>query len=180
MAEVADGKFARRVTQSTGRLRLRGMITAIGVIDDEQIFRSYASELTRYATGLVGPADAADVVTDACLRAFSAKRWPEVANKRAYLYRTVLTVATDHHRSTLSRRLREIRTAEPEATQPQEIDIDVLAAVERLSMQQRAAVLLTYWADLSPEGVAERMGVSTGSVKRHLARARKRLKEWLS
>lgn len=156
------------------------MITAIGVMDNEQTYREYASELTRYATGLVGPFDAADVVSDACLRAFMSRRWPEVTNRRAYLYKTVLSVANDHHRSTLSRRLREMKSADREATASPEIDFDVLAAVERLSLQQRSAVLLTYWADLSVDDVAETMGVSTGSVKRHLARARKRLKEWLS
>ena len=156
------------------------MITATGVMDNEATYREYASELTRYATGLVGPFDAADVVNDACLRAFGSRRWPEVTNRRAYLYKTVLSVANDHHRSTLSRRLREMRTADREATPPEEVDFDVLVAVERLSLQQRAAVLLTYWADLHVEAVAEIMGVSTGSVKRHLARARKRLKEWLS
>ena len=156
------------------------MITATGVMNNEETYREYASELTRYATGLVGPFDAADVVSDACLRAFSSRKWPEVANRRAYLYKTVFSVASDHHRSTLSRRLREMKSADREAAIDQEIDFDVLAAVERLSLQQRAAVLLTYWADLPVEAVAETMGVSTGSVKRHLARARKRLKEWLS
>lgn len=156
------------------------MITATGVMDNEQVYRSYAVELTRYATGLVGPIDAADVVTDACLKAFTSRKWSEVSNRRAYLYRTVLSVATDHHRSTLSRRLREIKAAGPESTLPQEVDVDVLSAVERLSMQQRAAVLLTYWADLPVEAVAIQMGVSTGAVKRHLARARKHLEEWLS
>jgi DNA-directed RNA polymerase specialized sigma24 family protein len=47
-------------------------------------------------------------------------------------------------------------------------------------MQQRAAVLLTYWSDLPVESVAIQMGVSPGAVKRHLARARKHLEEWLS
>lgn len=164
----------------TGCLRHRGMITATGVMDDEQIYRSYAEELTRYATGLVGPSDAADVVTDACIKAFDSKGWPEVSNRRAYLYRTVLSVATDHHRSTLSRRVREMKAADSDVTQPVEVDVDVLSAVERLSVRQRAAVVLTYWADLPPDAVAERMGVSTGSVKRHLARARKQLKGWLS
>jgi RNA polymerase sigma-70 factor (ECF subfamily) len=156
------------------------MITVTGVMDNEQVYRSYAVELTRYATGLVGPFDAADVVTDACLRAFSSRKWPEVTNRRAYLYRAVLSVATDHHRSTLSRRLRELKMAGPESTPPQELDVDVLRAVERLSMQQRAAVLLTYWSDLPVESVAIQMGVSPGAVKRHLARARKHLEEWLS
>ena len=170
----------RRVTQSPARLRLRGMITAAGVMDNEQVYRSYAAELTRYATGLVGPFDAADVVIDACLRAFSSRNWPDVTNRKAYLYRAVLSVATDHHRSTLSRRLRELKTASPELTPTQEVDVDVLNAVERLSVQQRAAVLLTYWSDLPVETVADRMGISTGAVKRHLARARKHLEEWLS
>lgn len=156
------------------------MITASGVMDDEAVYRSYAAELTRYATGLVGPFDAADVVTDACLKAFRSRSWPEVVNRKAYLYRTVLTVANDHHRATLSRRLREQRAAAPEVAPPQEVDVDVLDAVDRLSMQQRAAVLLTYWADLPPEGVADHMGISVGAVKRHLARARKRLRGWLA
>lgn len=169
-----------RVTQNATQLRLKGMITATGVMDNEQVYRSYAEELTRYATALVGPADAADVVTDACLKAFDSRSWPQVSNRRAYLYRTVLSVANDHHRSTLSRRLREMKTADRDATQPVEVDVDVLNAVERLSVRQRAAVVLTYWADLPVETVAERMGTSSGTVKRHLARARKRLKGWLS
>lgn len=149
-------------------------------MDNEQVYRSYAEELTRYATALVGPADAADVVTDACLRAFDSSKWPAVENRRAYLYRTVLSVANDHHRSTLSRRLREMKTAERDESPPVEVDVDVLAAVERLSVRQRAAVVLTYWADLPVDAVADRMGVSTGAVKRHLARARRQLKGWLS
>jgi RNA polymerase sigma factor (sigma-70 family) len=101
-------------------------------------------------------------------------------NPRAYLYRAVLSVAMDHHRSTLSRRLRELKTAGPESTPAQEVDFDVLHAVDRLSMQQRAAVLLTYWSDLPVDEVAAQMGISTGAVKRHLARARRHLEEWLS
>lgn len=156
------------------------MITAVSATDNEQVYRDYADELTRFATGLVGPFDAADVVTDSCLRAFGSPNWPEVINRRAYLYRTVLRVAQDHHRSTLSRRLRELRTAPSPVVHDREVDVDVLEAVERLSIQQRAAVILTYWADLPVADVARRMGISEGAVKRHLARARRRLEEWLS
>ena len=35
--------------------------------DDGQLYRDHALELTRYATVLVGPDDAADIVTDAVL-----------------------------------------------------------------------------------------------------------------
>jgi RNA polymerase sigma-70 factor, ECF subfamily len=158
------------------------MITATDVMDNETVYRNYSAELTRYATGLVGPFDAPDVVTDACLRAFESRSWPDVTDRRAYLYRTVLNVANDHHRRTLSRRLREMRVAGREETPDPSgsIDVEVLDAVARLSVQQRAAVFLTYWEDLRPDAVAERMGVSTGTVKRHLDRARKRLGELLS
>jgi len=146
---------------------------------DEEIYRKHADDLVRFATGLVGPFDAADVVTDACLRAFRSRGWPEVVNHRAYLYRSVFNQARSHHRSALRRRVRELRAAGPATAPPQEVDVDVLAAVDRLSVQQRAAVVLTYWEDLAPCDVASRLGVSEGSVKRHLARARARLKELL-
>ena len=146
---------------------------------DEEIYRKYADDLVRFATGLVGPFDAPDVVTDACLRAFGSKRWHGVTNHRAYLYRSVLNQARSHHRTTLRRRVREIRAAGSDYSAPVEVDVDVLAAVDKLSVQQRASVVLTYWEDLTPMEVGSRLGISEGSVKRHLARARARLKELL-
>ena len=146
---------------------------------DEEVYRKYADDLVRFATGVVGPFDAPDVVTDACLHAFGGKAWPTVTNHRAYLYRSVLNQARSHHRSTLRRRVREMRAALPERTSLNEADLDVLAAVDKLSVQQRASVVLTYWEDLAPGQVAARLGISEGSVKRHLARARSRLKELL-
>lgn len=146
---------------------------------DEEIYRKYADELVRFSTGLVGPFDAQDVVTDACLCAFRAKGWAEVRNPRAYLYRSVLNQARSHHRSTLRRRIREMQTASRPVSWPYEVDLDVLAAVDRLSVRQRAAVVLTYWEDRSAADVAQQLGISEGSVKRHLARARSRLRDYL-
>jgi RNA polymerase sigma-70 factor (ECF subfamily) len=54
---------------------------------------------------------------------------------------------------------------------------DVAAAVGRLSVRQRAAVFLTYWEGLRQDEVAARLDISVGSVKRHLTRARAKLKE---
>jgi RNA polymerase sigma factor (sigma-70 family) len=146
---------------------------------DDEAFRKHVDELMRFATGLVGPFDAADVVNDACLAAFSARAWPEVTDRRAYLYRSVLNTARSVRRSELRRHLRELKTAPAESVTDSHIDLDVLVAVDRLSTQQRAVVVLTYWEDLTVASVAERLGISTGSVKRHLHRARSRLKEWL-
>ena len=147
--------------------------------DNEDIYRKHCDELVRFATGLVGPFDAQDVVTDACLRAFQSRNWEAVTNRRAYLYRSVLNHAKSHHRSTIRRRAREHSVAGPASIDPSPIDIDVLRAVDKLSVQQRASVFLTYWEDLRPAEVAARLNISEGSVKRHLARARTRLKELL-
>lgn len=147
--------------------------------DNEDIYRKHSTELVRFATGLVGPFDAQDVVTEACLRAFQSRNWDAVTNRRAYLYRSVLNQARTHHRSTMRRRIREQATAGPDAVDPSPVDLDVLRAVDKLSVQQRASVFLTYWEDLTPADVAARLGISEGSVKRHLARARARLKELL-
>jgi RNA polymerase sigma factor (sigma-70 family) len=45
-----------------------------------------------------------------------------------------------------------------------------------LSLRQRAVVVLAYWADLTPDDIADRLGISEGAVRRHLARARARLR----
>lgn len=54
-------------------------------------------------------------------------------------------------------------------------DIDLQRALRRLPVRQREAVVLHYWADLGVEACATAMGVSPGSVKQHLSRARQRL-----
>lgn len=146
---------------------------------DEEIYAKHADALVRFATGLVGPTDAPDVVSDAVIRAMTSRKWPSVNNHRAYLYRSVANEAKMHHRSTMRRRAREAREYSDEASYLPEIRPEVLEAVGRLSSRQRASVFLTYWEGLTPPEVAARLGVSEGSVKRHLARARNRLKGML-
>jgi RNA polymerase sigma factor (sigma-70 family) len=60
-----------------------------------------------------------------------------------------------------------------------EHDSRVAAAVARLSARQRAVVVLTYWDDRSIDQVAEVLGTSEGTVKKHLARARRSLRSML-
>jgi RNA polymerase sigma factor (sigma-70 family) len=57
---------------------------------------------------------------------------------------------------------------------------EVWSAVTRLSVRQRAVIVLTYWDDLTPAQVADRLGLAEGSVRRHLARARARLRKVLT
>jgi RNA polymerase sigma-70 factor (sigma-E family) len=53
---------------------------------------------------------------------------------------------------------------------------DLLACLSVLTVQQRAAVVFRYFADLSPEQTAAAMGCSVGAVKSHTARALARLR----
>jgi RNA polymerase sigma factor (sigma-70 family) len=146
---------------------------------DGELYRKHADELTRFATGLVGPTHAADVVSEAVLRCMSSPTWPAVVERRAYLFRSVFNQAGQLHRATRRRRAREEGAAAPGYVEPADIRPEVLAAVARLSLRQRAVVVLTYWDDLDPAAIAGLLDISDGSVRRHLARARSRLKEVL-
>jgi len=60
----------------------------------ELAYRRHAEQLIRYATVLVGPDDAHDVVTDAMVHVFASKSdVSQVDNVEAYLFRAV------HHRA---------------------------------------------------------------------------------
>ena len=132
-----------------------------------------------FATGLVGSNDAADVLAAAVVSALSSSTWPDVTNPRAYLYRAVASEAQRSKRRNAQRRTRELQIASASSVELPALAPEVRAAVDGLSVQQRAVILLTYWADFDVAAVAEHLGISDGAVRRHLARARARLREVL-
>lgn len=149
------------------------------VVDSSEVYRRHADELVRYATALVGPADAPDVVVDAVVTAFESLAWPTVENQRAYLYRAVLNRSLSVRRSDARRVARELRVAGSESVAAGESSLDAQRALANLSPQQRAVVYLTYWEDLTPAQVAALLGVSEGTVRKQLARAREQLRRIL-
>lgn len=146
---------------------------------DEEIYAKYADDLVRFAMGLVGRSDAQDLVSTAVLRALSSKSWPEVKDPRRYLYQAVANQARNEHRDRQRRWYKELRAAAPESISRPEYRPEVLAAVRKLSLQQRAVIVLCYWEDLAPVDIAHRLGISEGSVRRHLARGRAKLRTML-
>jgi RNA polymerase sigma factor (sigma-70 family) len=149
------------------------------VESDAALYAAVATELVVFAAALVGRNDAQDVMSTAVMRALASPKWRAVGNRRAYLYRSVFNEAKTWNRRAAQRRVREARATWQPTWDLPEFHPEVVAAVRALSVQQRAVIVLTYWADLTPAQVAERMGVSEGSVRRHLARARARLREVL-
>ena len=146
---------------------------------DAALYQVLAPELLGFATALVGRTDAPDVFSSAVVHSLASPGWASVTNHRAYLYRAVFNESKTWHRRAAQRRAHEARAAVPDRWELPTFRPDVRSAVEELSMRQRAVVVLTYWADLDPTRVAERLGISEGSVRRHLARARARLREVL-
>ncbi|MFN0025661.1 MAG: RNA polymerase sigma factor [Acidimicrobiales bacterium] len=144
------------------------------------LYRKHATELTQYATMLVGPDDAADVVANAVLSCMSSRSWQGVANPRAYLFRATQREAHRVSRSRWRRRSAEERAGPLSAVDPPSVrDTDITSALQRLSLRQRGIVYLTYWEDRSPQQIAALLGISEGAIKRHLARARAQLREVL-
>jgi len=151
------------------------------VIDEGLVdaYAKHADGLVRFAAGLVGPSDAEDVLSDAMARLMKSRVWPEAENPKALMYRAVLYEARMFVRSQRRRLSREARAAVGEAYEMPNIAPEVSRAVADLSPQQRAVVFLTYWDDLAPASVAALLGVTEGTVRKQLARARDRLREVL-
>ena len=56
----------------------------------DELWRAHAAELVGFATVLVGPADAHDIVVEAFLRSYGAVTTGRVTRPRAYLFRAVV------------------------------------------------------------------------------------------
>ena len=152
----------------------------MGTLTKTEVYEKCSDDLIRFATGLVGPTEGPDVVSAAVVQAMWSTNWESVNNQRAYLYTSVLNEARRHHRNTMRQRAMEIQAAAPsDADLVPEIRPEVLDAVSRLSMSQRATVFLAYWEDLRPAEIARRLGLSEGTVHRHLARGEARLRRIL-
>jgi len=148
-------------------------------ITDEELYSECADDLVRFAVGLVGRSDAQDVVSAAVVRSISSKSWPTVSDRRGYLYRAVVNQAHNEHRDRQRRWAKELRAASKGVGQLPDYRPEVLVAVRNLSVRQRAVIVLHYWEDLAPSTIGVRLGISEGSVRRHLARARAKLRRTL-
>lgn len=141
-------------------------------MNDEAIWNKHHEELIRYATVLVGPDEAEDVLSTVVLRVLQKRSLVDLDDPRPYLFRGVLNEARSVGRRR-SRRPIEIATE----VLPPDVDPGILDAVRALPDRQRAAVYLTYWCDLPVAETASLMDCRAGTVKRYLYLARRRLKE---
>lgn len=152
----------------------------MGVLIDEA-FEKFGPELLRHASMLVGSSNAEDVVSEAIIGAIRAPVWDSVSDQKGYLHRSVMNAAKMMMRARSRSTRREWKAASltPDQSQGLLSQPEVVAAVKALSLQQRSVVYFTYWADHSPRQISATLGISEGSVKKHLARARANLRKVL-
>ncbi len=97
----------------------------------DELWRGHADELVRYATLLVGPTDATDIIVSIAFLKV-ADQLGDIDNVRAYLFRTVTPTAFDQHRSTCRRQSRDLHALLPAAAPTGPDDVDVRRAVAGL------------------------------------------------
>ena len=130
--------------------------------------------LVGYAYLLCGNvSDAEDLVQDALVRTFSRRRSGlRFDSAEGYVRTAILHGYLDGRRRRSRWAARRHLLVEPSAIDGPEgatgDRIDVVAALQGLPRQQRAAVVLRFYEDLTVAEIAERLGVSTGAVKRYL------------
>ena len=146
----------------------------------EGLYGHHQTSLVRFATALVGPDDAADVVSDAMESLLRGGQLETARSPVALMHTAVIAKARSMQRSVFARRARERRFAERWIEEQPDAQPEVVQALVRLSPQQRGCVYLTYWEDLTPAAVGAYLGIGEGSVKRQLARARSKLREVLN
>jgi RNA polymerase sigma factor (sigma-70 family) len=139
--------------------------------DDGDVFVEHWPSLLRYATALVGPSDAEDIVMTVFDRAMRRRRLSDLDNPRGYLFQSVLNEARG-----LSRRRRHMQLVGDVAA-PQDRGVaEVLDVLMGLPVRQRAVIYLHYWEGATVAEIADMMHVVPGAVKRYLFLARRKLK----
>ena len=136
---------------------------------------------------LKNPADAEDVIQDAFVKAWvNRHRWDAGRAKfSTWLYRVIVNRCIDLQRLPKSEWLDMV--PEPMADVADAVTTihrrrvygRLEEALLRLPAQQRVAVVLSYYEDMSNLEVAEVMGTSVGAVESLLKRGRKRLRDLL-
>ena len=128
-------------------------------------------------------ADADDLVQDTLVQALANwQLWQPGTDLRAWLYTIMRNrfLARINKSATSASALKEIARTEPAAAPPASewrlLLLDLGAALRRLSIEQRSAVLLIGVEGKSYAEAAESMGTSVGAVRSHLSRGRDRLK----
>ena len=109
----------------------RDLERPIVTVTVEELYVRLAPELIRFATSLVGPSQAEDLLGSTVAKAIASTRWDRIDNKRAYLYRMLVNEAHNSRRTSRRRSDRELRVVHRDTVEMERgLDPDVLAALK--------------------------------------------------
>jgi RNA polymerase sigma factor (sigma-70 family) len=138
--------------------------------DFETFYRRAWRDAARWATALTGNQSIGEeIAQDAFVRISS--RFAQLGNPDGYLRVTVVNLARSSMRSSGRRTLREQQVAAEEVTVSRDVGGELLGSLERLSYEQRAVLVLRYWADWDEGAIAEALGCRPSTVRSHARRA---------
>lgn len=149
-------------------------------LSDEDFYRKHGPAMRRMAVALVGPSDGEDIMSTAYARVLGARTWASLNDeeKVRYLCRAVTNEARRWGAKRTRQYKRDALLAAQHTVSPEyQVDDTVWNAIANLTTRQRAVVYLTYYEDLKTSQVADRLGISVGSVFQHLNRARRTLEK---
>jgi RNA polymerase sigma factor (sigma-70 family) len=136
----------------------------------EQFYVASWRQAVRWATALTGSRSAGeDLAQDAFSRV--GERFRSLTNPTGYLRAVIVNGAHDLHRARQRRARRESRDAPGEpAVDPPPFDTQLLRALARLPYEQRAVLVLRYWADWTESDIADALGCRPATVRSYAKR----------
>jgi RNA polymerase sigma-70 factor (sigma-E family) len=149
----------------------------------DALYRAHAAEALRLGYLLTGDRTLAeDLVQDAFVRVLG--RFHDLRNRDAfwwYLRRTIVNLSTSYFRRRGVERAWLARQRPDEAAAPHDLaERDRLrTALMTLRSEQRAAIVLRFYEDLSEADTAEALGMPLGTVKSTVSRGLERLRRQL-
>jgi RNA polymerase sigma-70 factor (sigma-E family) len=149
----------------------------------EELYRAHAPDALRLAYLLTGDRGLAeDLAQDAFVKVVG--RFHDLRNRDAfwwYLRRTIVNLSRSHFRKRRTERAWLARQRMNEThTDPDVGERERLrAALQSLRPEQRAAIVLRYFEDLSEADTAQALGVAVGTVKSMVSRGMERLRKEL-
>ncbi|WP_345365803.1 RNA polymerase sigma factor [Actinoallomurus liliacearum] len=157
-----------------------------------QVYDRHAAHIHRYVTRRLGADAADDVVADTFLDAFRQRRRYHFdrTDARPWLYGIAANIIGKRRRSEIRMLQALAKTGSDPVAQSYGDGVDdrvaasaagrpIARALAALSPKYREVLLLIAWADLSYEETAEALGISVGTVRSRLHRARKKVREAL-
>ena len=145
-------------------------VTATGEV--EAVYRQDGDRLWRALYAFVGNEEvASDAVAEAFAQAL--RRGAAIRDVRSWVWRSAFRLAAGD----LKRQSSLSRAPMPEgAFHDVHADEQLLAALQGLTPQQRAVIVLHYYADCPVREIARRTGINQLAVRAHLSRGRKHLR----